>query len=159
MPGFRPAELPLVEEKFRFMLAQVDAKAQEERFARVVSIAGLPDPETAPGAIDLERLLEIRDSEEAREFRQWLRTLDQVSDEEIREQVESISEKISGAVHSSAGKTVRFAITTGVGLIPGVGQVAGPVVGALEQFALDKVVREPGPVSFLSSSYMSIFKS
>jgi hypothetical protein len=156
--GFRAAELPLVEEKFRFVLSQVDPTVQEQRFARVVEIAGLPDPETAPGSVDIERLLEIRSSEECREFRQWLRSLDQATDEEISEQVNSIREKVAQAVHSKTGKAVRIATTSGVGLIPVVGAPAAVALSALDQFALEKFVPEPGPVSFLSSSYPSIFK-
>jgi hypothetical protein len=155
--GFKEGELPIAEAKFQFLAAQLDPSAQEERFGRVVSIAGLPDPEDEH-AVNVDKLLEVRESEELREFRQWLRTLDAASDEEIAEMVGSITAKVSEAVYSPAGKAVRFLATTAAGLIPGAGVVAGPALGALDQFLLDKLIPEPGPVSFLGSTYPSIYK-
>jgi hypothetical protein len=158
LAGFREEELPIVEEKLRFVIDQVDPNRQEQRFDRVVELTGLPDPETSEGTVDVERLLQVRDTAECRDFRQWLRTLDNASDEEIAAEIASLREKLSRAVHSPAGKTVRLIATTGVGLIPIIGPAAGVALSAVDQFALEKLLPEPGPVSFLSSSYQSIFK-
>jgi hypothetical protein len=65
---------------------------------------------------------------------------------------------LRGAVHSPAGKGVRFAATTGVGLIPGA-QLAALGVGALDSFVLEKLIPEPGPTAFLSRLYPTIFIS
>jgi hypothetical protein len=157
--GFTEDEIPVFEEKLTFLAAQLDPEHQEARFDRVVRLAGLPDlTEQSRGAIDIERLLELRDSTECREFRLWLRTLDQASDEEIAERIGSIREPIARAVHSDAGKAVRFVATTGVGFIPIIGTALGPALGALDHFVLEKLVPEPGPISFLGQSYPSIFE-
>jgi hypothetical protein len=156
--GFQEGELSIVEEKVRYLIDQVDPGAQEDRFGRIVTLAGLPDPETAAGSVDVEKLLEVRQSEECREFRQWLRSLDRATDQEIEKQLGDIREKISQAVHSSTGKAVRLATTTGIGFVPVVGPIAGIALGALDQFAVDKLLPEPGPVSFLGSGYRSIFR-
>ncbi|MCA1656815.1 MAG: hypothetical protein LC713_03750, partial [Actinobacteria bacterium] len=157
--GFRGQELPIVEKKFEFLVNQFYPEAQEARFGRVIAIADLPDPESAPGSVNVEKLLDARESQELREFRQWLRTLDNATDAEIADMVASIGTKVSEAVHSPRGKTVRFVVTTLAGLIPihFAGVVAGPALSAIDQFLLDKVIPEPGPVSFLGSSYPSIF--
>lgn len=156
--GFRTSELQLAQDKLAFLVREVDPDAQEERFDRVITLAGLPDPETAAGTVNVDRLLDARETEELREFRHWLRTLDAASDEEIAERVASVRAKVSGAVHSDAGKVVRFLTTTGVGLVPGVGAVAGIALGAADQFLLEKLLPEPGPVSFIGSTYRSIFE-
>lgn len=156
--GFRDAELPLAQEKLSFLIKEVDPEAQEQRFDRVVTLAGLPDPETAEGAVDIEKLLEARETEEIREFRHWLRTLDDVSDDEVRERVESTRAKLAPAIHGGAGKTIRLITTTGVGFIPVVGPIAGIALSAADQFLLEKLLPEPGPVSFIGSTYNSIFK-
>lgn len=158
LAGFRSDEYSLLDQKLHFIVDQVDPRKQEERFDRVIELAGLPDPETAEGAVDVKRLLEVRDSEICREFRQWLRTLDQASDQEIEAQLKSLREALSRVVRSPAGKAVRFVTTTGIGAIPVVGQIAAPILGALDAFALERLIPEPGPVSFLSSSYPSIFR-
>ena len=156
--GFRDEEMPIVDEKLRFLFDQMDPTKQEERFDRVVELAGLPDPETVEGAVDVEKLLQVRNTDECRQFRQWLRSLDSASDEEIEAEIGSLREKLSRAVRSRSGKTVRFIATTGAGFIPIVGPAIGPALGALDTFAVEKLLPEPGPVSFLGSSYSSIFK-
>lgn len=157
--GFRDAELSLAQEKLAFLVNEVSPEAHEDRFKRVVSLAGLPDPESAEGTVDIDKLLKARDSEEIREFRQWLRTLDDVSDAEIEERLGSVRAKLAQSVHSDAGKTVRFLTTAGVGFIPVVGPIAGIALGAAERFLLEKVLPEPGPVSFIGSTYRSIFQA
>lgn len=157
--GFVEDEVPVFERKLEFLTAPDDPDRQEARFDRVVTLAGMPDVSTqAAAGIDVDRLLELRTSEECVEFRHWVRTLDSASDADVAERVNSIREKVAAAVHSDAGKAVRFAATTGVGLIPVIGPVAGAIIGALDQFALEKVVPEPGPISFLGRSYPSIFQ-
>jgi hypothetical protein len=100
-------------------------------------------------------LLEIRESEDIREFRQWLRTLDEVSDEDLKERLDSVRAKLAAAVNSQTGTAVKF-LATGVAgvVVPG---VAGLALQALDQFVVDKLLGEPGPVSFIGSTYPSIF--
>ncbi|MGH9319192.1 MAG: hypothetical protein ACRD3V_04800, partial [Vicinamibacteria bacterium] len=157
--GFVEDEVPVFERKLEFLTAPDDPDRQEARFDRVVTLAGMPDVSTqATTGIDVDRLLELRTGEECVEFRHWVRTLDAASDAEIAERVNSIRERVAAAVHSDAGKAMRFAATNGAGLIPVIGPAAGAVIGALDQFVLEKVVPEPGPISFLGRSYPSIFQ-
>jgi hypothetical protein len=153
--GLREAELRLLDAKLAAVMQQVDPDRQEERLTRVLELANLPDPETAEGTVNVERLLAAREHEEVVEFREWLRTLDAATDEEILERVNSIRERIAEAVYGPSGKAVRFAATAAADLVP----FGGLVVGALDEFVLEKVLPEPGPVSFLGSTYRSLFES
>ncbi|MGH8574286.1 MAG: hypothetical protein ACREX8_17170, partial [Gammaproteobacteria bacterium] len=67
-----------------------------------------------------------------------------------------VQEAVARAVHGKAGKVVRFAITTAAGFLPG-GAFIGTGLGALDSFLVDKVVAEPGPYSFLSETWPSLF--
>ncbi len=156
--GFRDTELSLAQEKLTFLVNEISPDAQEGRFDRVISIGDLPDPEAVEGTVNIERLLRARDSEELREFRQWLRTLDEATDDEIEQRLASVQGKMAEAVHSEAGKAVRFLATTGIGFIPVVGPIAGMALGAADQFLLERFLPEPGPVSFIGSTYRSIFE-
>jgi hypothetical protein len=156
--GFRDGEIELAQEKLSFLLNQVDPNAQEDRFNRVITLGDLPDPETTEGSVDIGRLLEIRNSDDIREFRQWLRTLDNATDDEIRERLDSVRAKLAPAVYGTGGKTTRFVAGVGLGMIPIVGPIAGLAAGAVDQFLLDKIIPEPGPVSFIGSTYRSIFE-
>lgn len=152
--GLRETELQLLDAKLAGVMRQVDPDRQEERLTRVLELANLPDPETAEGTVNVERLLAARESEELVEFRQWLRTLDTATDDEIRERINSLRERVAAAVHGPKGRAVRFAATAAADILP----YGGLALGALDEFVLEKVLPEPGPVSFLGSTYSSLFR-
>jgi hypothetical protein len=131
---------------------------------RVISITGLPDVGTAArqGALDVHRFLEIRESPECEAFRQWLYSVDAQSDEEIAERLRSMRgrlSRLSRLLDGPAGRTVRFAVSTAAGFAPEVGAAAGLAVGAADSFIVDRLLRAPGPTSFLSDLYPSVFRA
>jgi hypothetical protein len=159
LTGFTEADLPLFETKLSFLGRLLDPDAQEERFRRILSITGLPDFRGEEGnKIDAHRLLEIRSTPECRAFREWLHSTDSQSVDEIEERFKGLREKLGEAYHGKLGKAVRLGVTSGIGLIPVVGTVAGLGASLLDTFLLDKVVPQPGPTSFLSHLYPSIFE-
>ena len=109
---------------------------------------------TAEGTVNVARLLEAREHGDLVEFRQWLRTLDAATDDEIRERVNGVTARVARAFHGPTGKAVRFAATAAADLVP----FGGVALGAIDEFVLEKVVPEPGPVSFLGSTYRSLFE-
>jgi hypothetical protein len=156
--GLREPEIPLLDAKLGALLKHVDPDRQEERLTRVLELASLPDPEAAGDAVNVGRLLEIREEAAIRDFRAWLRTLDDATDAEIEGRVNSVRERIAAAVRGPGGKLVRFAVTTAADILPFGGAAADVALGAVDQFVLDKVLPEPGPVSFLGSGYRSLFE-
>jgi hypothetical protein len=156
--GCAPDELPVLDAKLGALAAETDPAAQEQRLTRVLTLAELPEPDltTASPAVDVDKLLEARDLPEARAMRDWLRTVDQLDDAEIQESFHKVQEALARAVHGTAGRAVRFAITTAAGLIPD-GGLTGTALGALDSFLVDEVIREPGPYSFLSKTWPSLF--
>jgi hypothetical protein len=117
-------------------------------------------PDFKPGQrVDVERLLKVRESAECREFREWLSSAENMSDAQIKEMVASIRSKIASLAGSTTGKVLRFATTTGVGLIPVVGPIAGAAAGAIDSFLVDRVLPRSGVVAFLSETYPSLFVS
>jgi hypothetical protein len=107
--------------------------------------------------VNVDPLLKVRDSAECREFREWLPTLEDRTDAEIRDMVSSIRAKMASAASSSGGKLVRLAATTGIGLIPVVGPIAGVAAGAVDSFLIEKLLPKSGIVAFLSDTYPSLF--
>jgi hypothetical protein len=158
--GFRDDEVSLFESKLAFIIRQVDPEAQEQRFERIATIAGLPGLDNMPVGtkIDVDRLLKIRDDTECRELRSWIRSIDTETDEEITARFESVRSRLASAVESQGGKAVRFLVTSGAGAIPIVGLAAGPLISAADTFLLEKVIGKPGPTTFLSKNYRSIFR-
>ena len=73
-----------------------------ERF----EIKGFPDFEVlaAEGRLRLDKILEIRETRECREFRTWLKQIDRMSDEEIQDQIESFRSAVGNFMGRTSGK-------------------------------------------------------
>jgi len=124
LTGFLESEAPLLFGKVAGILAPQNPKIAEEQFKRVIEIADVPDFK-AGLKVDVEKLMKLRDSEECRDFRGWLSTVEDISDEEIRKMAGGMKNKLATLAGSSRGKAVRLAATTLIGLVP----VAGLVLG------------------------------
>lgn len=154
---FQVDDLPLYEEKLSFIVREIDPGLQAQRLNRVGTIAGLPDASNDPTVddVDMAKLIEITSGPQVEEFRRWLRTSDSLSDEEIEDLLRPVREALAKAVRSPAGKAVRLATTTGVGLLlPPV----GIGLSAVDTFLVDKVMPTPGPIAFLSRLSHSVFR-
>jgi hypothetical protein len=158
--GFREDEVALFERKVSSVLSQVDPASQERRLDRVIAIAGLPDLSVLPvkTGIRVDRLLRLRESDECRELREWVRNLDSETDDQIEAEFGSIRAKLASMTGGTPGRAVRFLVTTGVGQIPVVGNLAGLAVSAADSFLLDRIIGKRGPATFLGRSYRSLFE-
>jgi hypothetical protein len=158
LSGFTESDLPLVDEQLKFLL-RISPEVRERQFRRVVKLAGFPDfvPAIFEKRVKIERLLEIRESNECREFRDWLPTIENASDTEIKERIGSLRAKFGNSIQSYPGKAVRLLATTGIGSIPVVGPIAGLLAGLVDTFFLEKIFPKSGVVAFLSDLYPSVF--
>jgi hypothetical protein len=161
LSGFMNDDVQLFEEKLSFLERLISHDNNIKEFNRVISITGLPSfNQLADGSIriDIEKFLKIRDSDECRNFRDWIGDLSDVSDEEIKEHTLSLKTKLSTIIHSSLGETLRFVATTALGPL-GAGEALSIGVDALDNFLLDKVMPNSGIAAFIHNSYPSIFDS
>jgi hypothetical protein len=156
--GFLEREAPLLFGKLSGVIAPLNPRVAEKQFERVLELADLPDFKQGQ-RVDVQKLLKARDSAECREFREWLSTLDNASDAEIKEMVASMRSKMASLAASPCGKLVRLATTTGIGLIPVVGPITGAAAGAIDSFLIAKVLPRSGIVAFLTETYPSLFVS
>jgi hypothetical protein len=136
-----------------FLMPTIDPERTERQFDRTIEIVGLPEIEERQ-FVDAEKILKIRDTAECRAFRVWLKRADNLADAEIADLVGGLRSKIASAFQSKVGRTLRFVATSAVGTMD---TGLGIAIGALDQFLLDRVLREPGPVAFLNRLYPSIF--
>jgi hypothetical protein len=126
---------------------------QNHRFARICELANVPSFEDAVrnGPVRFDAFMKLRGSSDCREFREWLRSVDDINDENLRRMVTSIRARAGNALNSFAGKAVRFVATTAIGMVPGVGLVLGPTASGLDSFLVDRVAPHSGPVAFLDA--------
>jgi len=157
--GMEPGEEEFMSSKLEFLAREVSPEVQHENFERLLTLLDLPRLGAAvrDGTLDSRRFLKVRNSDECREFRRWLRDLDEVGDEEIVERVTSLRARLGVKLQSGPGRFARFILTSGIGAIPVVGQIAGFAAGGLDTFLIDKLLPSSGPAVFLNRSYPSMF--
>jgi len=155
--GFRPDEVPIFGEKLRVVVDAADPEKHEARFDRVVELSGFPDirDAVANGSLNISKLLKLRDSDELREFRRWLRAIDDEDDSEIEERMRSFRERVAEVASAPATGMLRFLGTTGVDATVFSGL---PGASMLDKFLIEKLLPDPGPVTFIGRHYASLFK-
>ncbi|WP_371368690.1 hypothetical protein ACA097_04155 [Pseudomonas sp. QL9] len=160
MSGFKESDIEALQSKLSFLLKKLNPKAQEERFTRVIEILDLPDfSDLEYGCtIDVDKFIEARNSADCREFREWLRKSENLSEKEIRDAVNGLRAKISNFTTSKTGRSLRFIATTAVGQVPAVGTLASTCIGAIDSFILDKIFKKKSFSTFIGKTYPNLFK-
>jgi hypothetical protein len=153
-------ELPLFTGKFDFLTEHLSPSVKAGSFSRVLKICKLPSFEfNIAQPFDMRRFLEVRSSEECASFRSWLTHTPELTDEEIAAQVASLRTRLGSIVNGIGGKIVRLGLSSTIGAIPGVGLIAGPALGVLDTFVVDKIFRTSGAALFLTRLYPSLFEN
>jgi hypothetical protein len=161
LSGFQGPDLPLFEQKLDFIARNISPEVQFDRLRRILVIKGFDDLAELieRREVDLHKVLEIRETTECKEFREWLLTTDSATDAEIQDRIASLREKLSWRVHGTGGKVARWLASTGIGAIPGIGTMLAATLGILDTFLMEKVLPKPGAITFLNKLYPSIFKN
>lgn len=159
LSGFTENDLPLFEQKLSFLQDIVSPETKEKQFQKIVTITGLPDFSSITGSktLNIDNFLKVRDSDECKEFRDWLPTIESTDDKEIEERLLSFKAKLSSSLHSPSGNVLRFLTSSSLGFL-GVGEAVNVGIGVLDSFLLDKVVPKAGITTFIHKLYPSIFK-
>ncbi len=157
--AFQFGDLPLYRSKLALVAQTLQGGQREVQLGRVADLAGLPDLAAAAkaGRVDYQRLLEVRSSDEARDFRKWLAGTDELQDEEVRKLVGGLGQKVRRVVQSPAGRVLRVLVPTAIDTAWGTGGVAGLGCGLLDQFIWDRVLPNRGPWSFVDDEFPSLF--
>lgn len=123
----------------------------EAQWHRIVDIAGLNDvaEDLKSGNVDFNKVLRARESDDAIQFRAWLRTAEHISEDALHAQFTSLRTAVGNQLGTTTAKTVRFAANLGVGIIPVYGTAIGAVTGIIDSFIADRVFKKSGPVYFI----------
>jgi hypothetical protein len=155
--GFRDDELPLFRHKLDFLADTVSSHNKERDFQRVIDIAGLPHFPATEEIINVEKFLEIRESSEAREFRDWLGGIGHADDKEIRERVGGLRDKTRLKIDSKGGGVERVLATNSAGVVPGEDSV-GLALPVFDRFLFEQILPKSGIAAFVNDLYPSIFE-
>lgn len=162
LSGFRENELPLFDSKLGFIEKNLlGPENHSQRLNRVISLSNLPDIRSAihEKRLDVNTLLEIRESPECKEFRQWLWSIDSYTDRELKDRIHSLREQFSRFVRSTTGKSIRWVAITGAGMTnPDTGPLLSASLSLLDTFVVEKLLPTSGALTFLNQMYPSIFR-
>jgi len=160
LTGLNDIDLPVFEGRYEFLASQADVNRDAERLSRILQIKDFPDLSTLAnqGRLKLDKILEIRETRECKEFRQWLRRIDRSTDEEIRDQIESLRSSIGNFLGRTSGKLLRILVSNGVGLVPLVGPAVGLATSVVDSFVIEKLFPVSGPISFINRHLPSAFQ-
>jgi len=154
LSGCIESESVLFMDKLWFLSKQGLPDMQQQQFQRVVQIAGVPEFLPRIDKLNVDRLMQVRESREAKDFRDWLCTLSEATDQEIEERVKSLRAKVASLFGSEEGKMARFVATTGLSFV---NPIAGIISGVLDTFLINRIVPTSGVWSFIHRLYPSVF--
>jgi hypothetical protein len=152
--GLLPAQARLIANRIDFT-SNIHLHSDLRReFTRIREISGVPVLDEGT-KIDAELLLKLRNSDEARSFRDWLHESPKLSNQEVEDLLGGWKERLGEALKTKNVKVLRWLASTGVG-------VAEPVTGiglsALDQF-LGRFLPGMGPIGFIVGDYRRFLES
>lgn len=153
-------DLPVFEGRYEFLASQTNVNRDTDRLNRILQIKDFPDLSTLAneGRLKLDKILEIRETQECKEFREWLRQIDRSTDQEIRDRVNSLRSSIGNFLGRTSGKILRMLVSNGVGFVPLVGPAVGVAASVIDSFVVENLFPVSGPISFINRSLPSTFQ-
>lgn len=159
--GFEPDELPLFDVKLSTITRSPSPEDQFESLLRVVEVNGLPDLGAlleSGRRLNVDRLVDLRESDEIKAFRRWLRTVTSPSQAEVDDAVAGVVNRLRLFLGTPLGRVFRFTVATATGFVPQVGLPLGVTIGALDGFLVDRLTVPQGPLTLVSKQYASLFE-
>lgn len=133
-----------------------DSNIQERRLSRVIELTGLPRLSDI-SKLNTYTLMKMRDSNECREFREWLKTSDAKSDKDIINETKRYSTAFANMFGTFRFRMARFAITSSIGSITTTNPFLGVGIGIADQFILDNLIKRNGPVWFINNELPKLY--
>jgi len=152
---FSDADSQVLDAEMKIAADLVNSRNEEARMLRILELRELPalGPDSLVSA---DALMNLRNSTECRQFREWLKTSDNKSDDEIREELRSFRVAFSNFLNATSTRVARFVLNNAVSAhAPG----GGIVLDGAQQFVLDKIFPANGPVSFINNKLPPLWKN
>jgi hypothetical protein len=162
LSGFLENDSPLYHDKVKYLMGNTLKEREENlnqvfefRKARRFQTREFPSLFDKNTRIDAERLLEIRKSDEIIEFRNFVQKINDFSEEEAFERVNSIRSRLGMISNRTESKISRFFVSC---LIGSADPILGIAYGFADSFLIDQLLPSSNIVAFIDKLYPSIFK-
>ena len=118
-------------------------------FTKITEVANVPCLE--PGiTINVDELIKLRNSDEARSFRDWIQNSQSLDKHEIQKLLSGWRKKLGEMLKLNNAKGIRWLTSTGAGEL--ISPATGVVVGGIDYF-LGKFLPGMGPIGFIVGDY------
>jgi hypothetical protein len=143
-------------------VARAHAASVTGQLGRVLSVSGLPDlaRSAASGRVDFKKLIALRDSDEAREFRMWLLRADTCSEEDLVKAIGGLRKRMAPVMNAWYVKVLQILVLNAASLAvvgPAAGYAASVALGSIEAIILQKLFASSGPALFVNGKVRSLF--
>lgn len=158
LSGIREEDRSMLDSKISWAMENLPSDIRSGQFGQVVSIKDFPDlhESTLQGQVDLEKLMQLRQTGEIDQFRDWLQKSSSLSEEELERKLNSFKAKLGSLLQSETGKLVRWMTSVGIS-IAAQNPTPGAFTGLLDQFLVDNLLDDSGPICFINNLYPSIY--
>jgi hypothetical protein len=115
-------------------------------YSELREICGIPDVGEAvlTKQATIEDILKLAASRDGAAFLEWFHNNCRTDTATTAREYVELLRRIP-KVQSTPAKILRFIVTAAIGLIPGVGTIAGSLAGALDSFVIDRIARGGSP--------------
>lgn len=147
--GFTEVQSTIISQRIDFvskLIYQMDSKPEFTRICRLTNTPVLPHDHS----INIDQLIELRESSEAYAFRDWLQNSNKFSDAEIEEITSSWRKRTGEVLNGKNAQGLRWLAATGADFL--IGDATGIITSGLDHF-LDKFFPGMGPIAFITKGY------
>ncbi len=147
--GLTERQSALISKRVHYLSRILTEADKRPTMTRVVDLADVP--ELVPlDYLDVDELLYLRDSDEARIFRDYIKGAGDIDDEELRKVLRSWRLKLGEKWKAGKTQSLRWLASTGAG--PFIEPVTGVALSIADQF-LGRLLGDMGPIGFIDSDY------
>lgn len=152
--GLLPPQARLIANRIDFT-SNIHLQSDMRReFTRIREISKVPVLDE-DAKIDIEQLLKLRNSDEARVFRDWLHESPKFSDQEVEDLLAGWRLRLGEALKTKNVKVIHWLASTGLGVVE---PITGIGLSALDQF-LGRFLPGMGPIGFIIGDYKRFLRS
>lgn len=123
---------------------------EQKNLIRILNVAGLPSFDDNFAEIKFDKIFQLRDSAEIKEFRDWNKRLENKSDEEVNDMFNSTRAKIAEVFNNPVGKILRIGFATTLSPAVGLGWALS------EAFVVEQLLKRNALVAFVNDELSSI---
>jgi hypothetical protein len=158
LSGIRQEDRSMLDSKISWAMEALPSDVRTDQFGRVVTIKDFPDLHelALQGQVDLEKLMQLRRTDEISQFRNWLQRSSSLSEKELERRLNSFKAKLGSLLQSEQGKLVRWITSVGISLAVQ-NPAPGAFAGFVDQFFVDDLLDSSGPICFINNLYPPIY--